>query len=60
LLYYNKKIDEINLRFFFKNFVTTTTANKLAVSAQFEIFGNRDLFNCSVKKMQLSEQTNGL
>ena len=30
-------------------------ANSLAISAQFEIFGNRDLFNCSVKKMQLSE-----
>ena len=32
-----------------------STANLFAVPAQFEIFGNRDLFNCSVKKMQLSE-----
>ena len=31
------------------------TANLFAVPAQFEIFGKRDLFNYSVKKMQLSE-----
>ncbi len=31
------------------------TANSFAVSAQFDIFGKRDLFNCSVKKMQLFE-----
>ena len=29
--------------------------NSLSIPAQFEIFGKRDLFNCSVKKMQLSE-----
>ena len=33
----------------------TYMLNSLSIPAQFEIFGKRDLFNCSVKKMQLSE-----
>ncbi len=31
------------------------TANLFAIPAQFEIFGKRDLFSRSVKKMQLFE-----
>ncbi len=32
-----------------------TIANLLAIPVQFEIFGKRDLFSRSVKKMQLFE-----
>ncbi len=31
------------------------TANSFTIPAQFEFFGKRDLFNCSVKKKQLFE-----